>query len=45
MQKAVLKNFTILTGKKLWWSLFFNKILDLQARSFIKRDSNTDAFL
>ena len=26
LQKVVLKNFKIFTGKHLWWSLFFNKV-------------------
>ena len=37
MQKALLKNLAILTGKQLWWSIFFNKVANLQACSFIKK--------
>ena len=36
MQKAVLKNFAIFTGKQLFWSLLFNKVPNLQACNFIK---------
>ena len=37
MQKAVLKNFLIFTGKQLWWSLLFNKVADFQACNFNKK--------
>ena len=36
IKEAVLKNFSIFTGKHLCWSFFFN---------FIKRDSNTGVFM
>ena len=42
--KSVLKNFANFTGKHLCWSLFY-KVAGLQSASFIKRDSNTSAFL
>ena len=35
--RDVLKIFTIFTGKQLWWSLFFNKVVDLQAYNCIKK--------
>ena len=44
MKKWFLKNFAILTGKHLCWSLFLIK-LKLQAfrpATLLKRDSNTD---
>ena len=44
-KKGVLKNFTNFTGKHLCCSLFFNKAAVLQPASFLKRDSNTSAFL
>ena len=37
MQKAVLKNFAILTGKHPCWSLFFNKVACIQTCSLIKK--------
>ena len=40
IEKAVLKNFSIFTGKHLCWSFFF-----LKACCFIKRNSNTGVFL
>ena len=36
-KKAVLKNFSILTGKHLCWSLFFNQFVVLQVCNFIKK--------
>ena len=39
---AVVENFVNFTGKYLWWSLFFNKVL---AFNFITRDSDTGVFL
>ena len=45
IEKAVLKNFAIFTGKHLCWSL---SLIDLRASrpaSFLKRDSNTVVFL
>ena len=44
IEKAVLKNFAIFTGKHLSWSLL---LIDLQASrpaTFLKRDSNTPMF-
>ena len=43
-KKGVLKNFANFTGKHLCWSLF-NKVASLQLASFLKRDSNSSAFL
>ena len=37
IKKAALKNFTILKGNHLCWSLFFNKAVGLQASNFIKK--------
>ena len=45
IEKAVLKNFAIFTGKHLCWSL---SLIDLRASrpaTFLKRDSNTVVFL
>ena len=45
IEKAVLKNFAIFTGKHLCWSLL---LIDLQASkpaTFFKRDSSTSVFL
>ena len=39
-KKVVLKTFAIFTGKYLCWSLF-----SLRPSTFLKRDSNTGAFL
>ena len=36
-KKGALKNFAILTGKHLSWSLFFDKVAGLQACNFIKK--------
>ena len=36
-KKGALKNFPILTGKHLPWTLFFNKVADLQVYNFIKK--------
>ena len=40
IEKAVLKNFSTITGKHL--SLFFNRAAGLKASNFIKSDSNKD---
>ena len=40
-KKGVLKNFTKLTGKHLWQSLFFNKVAGLIPATFFKRGSGT----
>ena len=45
IEKSVLKNFVIFTGKQLCWSLFFNKAADLQACNFIKRRLQYRCFL
>ena len=37
IHKALVKNAVIFTEKQLWWSLFFNKVADLQACNFIKK--------
>ena len=37
VRKDVLRNFAKLAGKHLCRSLFFNKVADLQAYSFIKK--------
>ena len=45
VEKAVLKNFAIFTGKHLRWSVL---LIDLQASrpaTLLKRDSNTCIFL
>ena len=44
VSKGVLKNFANFTGKQLRWSLFYG-LAGLQPASFLKRDSNTSAFL
>ena len=41
MQKVILKDFSIFTGKQLWWSLFFKKVSDLEAFNFILKKSVT----
>ena len=38
-KKVVLENFAIFTGKQL--GFLFNKVASLQARNFLKKDSNT----
>ena len=45
LQKAVLKNLMIFTGKQLWWGLFFIKVADLQAYNFIKKKLQHSCFL
>ena len=37
IEKTVLKNFAIFTGKDLCWSLFFNKVAGLQVWHFTKK--------
>ena len=44
-QIGVPKNFTILTGKHLCWSLFFIKIQAFTSATLLKRDYNTGVFL
>ena len=43
-KKVVLENFANFTEKHLCWSIF-NKVGSLQPASFLKRDSNSSAFL
>ena len=45
IKKAVLKNFTIFTGKYLYWSLFLIKSQDWRPTTLLKGDSNTGVFL
>ena len=45
LQKAVLENFAIFTGKQLCWSLFLIKLQAFKLATLLKRDSNTGAFL
>ena len=45
MQKAVLKNFVILTEKQMWWCLAFNKAADLQAYNFTEKRWQYRVFL
>ena len=42
---SVLKNFTILTEKHLWWSLFIIKLQAFRPATLLKRDSNPGLFL
>ena len=42
---SVFKNFAIFIGKHLCWGILFNKVADLEACNFIKRDSDTGVFL
>ena len=42
---GVLKNFVILTGKPLCWSLFLIKFHGWRPAFYLKRDSNTVVFL
>ena len=44
IEKAILKNFAIFTGKHLRWTLFFNRVAGLKTCNCIKRDSNKDVF-
>ena len=43
-KKHVLKNFAIITGKHLCWSLSFINLLTFTPLTLFKRDSNVDAF-
>ena len=45
VKEYVLTNFANFTGKHLCWRLFFDKVAGLQPASFLKRDSETSAFL
>ena len=40
-KKAILKNFAIFTGKRLYWSLFLIKFQSCRPATSLKRDSNT----
>ena len=44
MQKGVLRNFTKLTGKHLYQSLFFNKVAGLRSTTFIKKETTAQVF-
>ena len=44
-KKAVLKNFSIFTGKYLCWNFFSNKTQALRSAALLKSDSNTRVFL
>ena len=43
-KKAVLKNFSILTGKYVCSSLFLIKLRPFRSATFLKRDSNAGDF-
>ena len=45
IKKGVLKNFAILTGKHLCWSLFLIKLQAWRSATLLKRDSSTGIFL
>ena len=45
IEKAVLKNFAIFTGKHLCWSLLLIDLRALRPAAFLKRDSNTGKHL
>ena len=42
---SVLKNFAIITGKHLCWSLFLRKLQVLKPATLLKGDSNNGVFL
>ena len=42
IRKGVLRNFTKYTGKRMYQSLFFNKVACLQL--YLKKDSGTGVF-
>ena len=44
-KKAVLKNFSVFTGKHLCWSLFLIKLQAFRSATSLKRDPNTGVFL
>ena len=44
-KKAVLKNFSIFTGKYLYLSLFLIKLGAFRSATLLKRDCNVGAFL
>ena len=37
LKKVFLKNFTKFTGKRLRWSLFFNKVADVRPAALLKK--------
>ena len=45
IEKTVLKNFAIFTGKRLCWSLLLIDLRASRPATFLKRDPNTDVFL
>ena len=45
IKKAVLKNFTIFTWKRLCWSLFLMKLQAFRSAILLERDSNTGVLL
>ena len=45
MEKAVLKNFGILTEKYLRWRLFLIKLQNFRPATLLKREPNTGVFL
>ena len=44
MKKGVLKNFAVLKGKHLHWSLFSIQSQAFRPAALLKRDSNTGVF-
>ena len=44
MKKGALKNFAKFTGKRLCWSLFFNKVAGLRPPTSLKKRLNTGVF-
>ena len=44
MKKAVLKNFTMFTGKHLCWGLFLIKLPVFRLATLLESDSNTGVF-
>ena len=42
---GVLKNFAIVTGKHISWSLFLIKLQGFRPATFLEREFNTCAFL
>ena len=42
---GAVRNFTKLALKRLWYGLFFNKVVGLRPATLLKRESHTDAFL
>ena len=44
-KEAALKNFSIFTGKHLYWSLFSIKLQAFRSATLLKTDSDTGVFL